>query len=79
MNKEEIIRMARECGFTLTHQSNMGIELYLSSPKDIEMFVQLIEKRKCKELSDKIAQMPFGTTSDSFAVWVKEQGENPKT
>ena len=41
--------------------------------KEIIAFAKLVEKRKCEELADKIAQMPFGDTSASFAVWVRGQ------
>ena len=36
-------------------------------------FANQVEKRKCEELANKIAQMPFGDTSASFAIWVREQ------
>ena len=30
-------------------------------------------ERQRHQLADKIAQMPFGDTSASFAIWVREQ------
>ena len=40
---------------------------------EIIAFAKLVEKRKCEELANKIDQMPFGDTSASFAIWVREQ------
>ena len=56
MTKDDIIRTAREAGFTLTHQSNMGLELYLCSPKDIEMFAQVVESELIKQGYRKCAE-----------------------
>lgn len=39
----------------------------------LEAFAKLVEKRKCEELARKIEAMPFGTTGESFAVWIREQ------
>jgi hypothetical protein len=65
MNKDDIIRMAREAGFTLTHQSNMGLELYLCSPKDIEMFAQVVEaaeREACAKVCEGFVMgSPFAT------------------
>ena len=71
MTREEIISMARESGFDWS-----GNELTWESvicTEELERFAKLVEKRKCEELADKIAQMPFGDTSASFAIWVREQ------
>ena len=32
-----------------------------------------IAASKCEELAAKIERMPFGTTGESFAVWIREQ------
>ena len=56
--------MAREAGFD-EHHAQFDLRL--------ERFAKLVEKRKCEELANKIAQMPFGDTSASFAIWVREQ------
>lgn len=36
-------------------------------------FAAMVRKQVCEELARKIEVMPFGDTSASFAVWVKEQ------
>ena len=66
MTNEEIISMAREAG-----GEDWGI--FRDFIPEIERFAKLVEKRKCEELADKIAKMPFGDTSASFAIWVREQ------
>ena len=41
--------------------------------EELERFANAVQKAKCEELAKKIEAMPFGATSDSFAVWVREQ------
>ena len=65
MTQDEIIEMARQAGW-----SYMEVDM---DKQRLEAFANLVAKRKCEELADKIAQMPFGDTSASFAVWVREQ------
>jgi hypothetical protein len=36
-------------------------------------FAAMVRQAVCKELSEKIACMPFGDTAASFAVWIREQ------
>lgn len=64
MTQADITQMAREAGFD-EHHAQFDLRL--------ERFAKLVEKRKCEELANKIAQMPFGDTSASFAIWVREQ------
>jgi hypothetical protein len=55
MTKEEIIEMATQSGFSVTHNSNLGVELYLCNPKDIQRFAKLIsekEREECAKLCD---------------------------
>lgn len=65
MTRDQMIELALEAGWTL---DEICIDEYC-----FQQLIKLVEKRKCKELSKKIALMPFGDTSASFAVWVKEQ------
>ena len=70
MTRDDIIRMAREASNTpIDHHATPD----LFGVNQLERFAQLVEKRKCEELARKIEAMPFGTTGESFAVWVREQ------
>lgn len=61
MTEETILKLAQEAGF------------YYYCTEELEHFADLVSKAKCKELADKIEQMPFGDTAASFAVWIREQ------
>lgn len=82
MTKDDIIRMAMECGFTLTHQSNMGIELYLCSPKDLEMFAALIAAHEreacakvCEENADDLSEGDWDSACINCADHIRERGK----
>jgi hypothetical protein len=51
--------------------------LELAGHRDVPPWVMKLVsdclERQRNDLSDKIAQMPFGDTASSFAVWIKEQ------
>lgn len=71
MTKDAILKLAQETGFDYS-----GNELTFESiicTEELEHFANLVSKAKCKELADKIEQMPFGDTAASFAVWIREQ------
>jgi hypothetical protein len=75
MTQDEIIELARQAGFFINDELTITspfIEDICISPM-LKAFAKLVAERKCEELADKIAQMPFGDTSASFAVWVREQ------
>ena len=67
MTNEEVMQLMTEMGL---HEG--GMENWVSDNAWVK-FANQVEKRKCEELADKIARMPFGDTSASFAVWVREQ------
>lgn len=59
MTKNELIDMATQSGFSVTHTSNLGVELYLCTPKDIERFANLVaaaseakEREACAFIGD---------------------------
>lgn len=65
MTQDDVIRLARDAGWS-----------YMEAGMDkqrLEAFAKLVEQHKCEELSAKIERMPFGTTGESFAVWIREQ------
>ena len=67
MTNEEVMQLMTEMGL---HEG--GMENWVSDNAWVK-FANQVEKHKCEELADKIARMPFGDTSASFAVWVREQ------
>lgn len=64
MTREDIVRIAKEAGV---------YSPFMGEDEQLERFARMIERRKCEEMARKIAAMPFGDTSASFAVWVREQ------
>ena len=67
MTNEEVMQLMTDMGL---HEG--GMENWVSDNAWVD-FANQVEKRKCEELANKIAQMPFGDTSASFAIWVREQ------
>lgn len=67
MNKD-FVRMAQEAGFC--HDINNGV--YLCASMHIERFANLVIQEHCERMARAIEAMPFGATSDSFAVFVRE-------
>ena len=59
MTQDEIIGMAKEAGF----QTIAGI--------DVIEFAKLVAAKERERISQKIAQLPFGDTAQSFSIWVK--------
>lgn len=67
MTNEEVMQLMTDMGL---HEGGMGNWVIDNA---WVKFANQVEKRKCEELADKIARMPFGDTSASFAVWVRGQ------
>ena len=68
--RQDIIDMAREAGLHIATDVNW---MPIIGGEYAEKFVKIVEQRKCQELADKIAAMPFGDTAASFAIWIREQ------
>lgn len=73
MTEETILKLAKEAGFEVIAKHKNGSIDWICFTEEIKKFANLVSKAKCKELADKIEQMPFGDTSASFAVWIREQ------
>ena len=67
MTNEEVMQLMTDMGL---HEG--GMKNWVIDNAWVK-FAKLVEKRKCEELANKIAQMPFGDTSASFAIWIREQ------
>ena len=67
MTQDEIIEMAREAGFgePVNHKD---WHLPFSA---VEAFAKLVAEKERERISQKIAQLPFGDTAQSFSIWVK--------
>ena len=63
MNRDDIVRMAQEA----------NLVMYDYDHPSLERFAVLVAAAKCEELAKKIAEMPFGDTAESFAIWVRDQ------
>ncbi|CAB5150913.1 hypothetical protein UFOVP148_13 [uncultured Caudovirales phage] len=55
------------------HGETHGEELYCFGIDDITNLVASAIAKDREQLAKKIAQMPFGDTAASFALWIKEQ------
>jgi hypothetical protein len=64
MTKDELIDMATQSGFSVTHTSNLGVELYLCNPKDIQRFAKLVADK------EREACMNCYSTGDDVTDWI---------
>ena len=65
MNRDDIIKLAREAGFE-SH------DISLNFPKELERFAALVSAAEKNRLADAIEKMPFGDTASSFATFVRQ-------
>ena len=77
MNREDIIRIAREASnnseFTFVpEQDDDLVCLYLD---ELERFASIVIQLERERIAKKIEQLPFGDTSASFAIYVREDAE----
>lgn len=74
MNRKDIIRIAREASnnseFTFVpEQDDDLVCLYLD---ELEQFTSIVIQLERERIAKKIEQLPFGDTSASFAIYVRE-------
>jgi hypothetical protein len=74
MNREDIVRMALEASnnseFTFVpEQDDDLVCLYL---EELKKFTDLVIQQERERIAKKIEQLPFGDTSASFAIYVRE-------
>ena len=67
MKQDEIIEMARQAGFNLTGTR----DIWCDSTFVLKAFAKLVAEKERERISQKIAQLPFGDTAQSFSIWVK--------
>jgi len=63
MTQDEIIGMAKEAGF---HAYSFESQI-----EQFNRFTKLVAEKERERISQKIAQLPFGDTAQSFSIWVK--------
>jgi len=73
MNREELIRMAREAG--AIHIHGKPNEFAIVGNDSIKAFAALVIEAERKRLATECAMLPFGDTAASFAVWIKNGGK----
>ena len=74
MNREDIIRIAKEASnnseFTFVpEQDDDLVCLYLD---ELDQFTSIVIQLERERIAKKIEQLPFGDTSASFAIFVRE-------
>lgn len=81
MNREDIIRMAREAGLDIDSWEPLyeggltGFGVYECTHEELERFAALVASAERERIAKKIEQLPFGDTSASFAIYVREDAE----
>jgi len=67
MTRDEIIKLANEAELCQT----IWIEEDCIELESVIQFAKLVAEKERERISQKIAQLPFGDTAQSFSVWVK--------
>jgi hypothetical protein len=62
MTQDEIIEMWKNSG---------DLDIIGMPYSKIEAFAKLVAEKERERISQKIAQLPFGDTAQSFSIWVK--------
>lgn len=65
MNRNDIIRMAEACGIPEFENNE-------SQADNIVSFFYMVQAAERERIAKKIEKLPFGDTSQSFAVWVRQ-------
>ncbi len=64
MTQDEIIDIAKEAGWP----DSLVAPIIMAKLHD---FAKLVAEKERERISQKIAQLPFGDTAQSFSIWVK--------
>ena len=72
MNREDIIRMAREAGIRFRRDVFHSGYCDGVHGDELEAFAALVASAERERIAKKIEQLPFGDTSASFAIFVRE-------
>lgn len=71
----DIVKMAKEAGWSdlRDFDSEMREDFFIGNTTTLQKFADIVVAWYKEELSKKIEKLPFGDTSQSFAIWVREQ------
>ena len=74
MNREDIIRIAKESSNNseFTFVPDQGDDLVCLYLDELEQFTSIVIQLERERIAKKIEQLPFGDTSASFAIFVRE-------
>ena len=73
MTTEDIIRMAREAKVGGSADPfTEAIDWVIFTPFELQRFTTLVAQQERERIAKKIEQLPFGDTSASFAIYVRE-------
>jgi len=70
MKLDELEKMAQQTAAFGVHPS--GEFIYSFYTEQLQAFAQLIAEHERERIAKKIEQLPFGDTSASFAIYVRE-------
>ena len=70
MKLDELEKMAQQTAAYGVHPS--GEFIYSFYTEQLQAFAQLIAEHERERIAKKIEQLPFGDTSASFAIYVRE-------
>lgn len=75
MNREDIIRMAREVGATpYTNRHYPDRPTHTFNPEQLERFAAFVAAAERDRIARECAKLPFGDTAASFAAWIAQGG-----
>ncbi len=72
MERDEIIKLARRSGFGFMTEKPKSATHMQCGIDDLEHFAGLVTAAERERIAKKIEKLPFGDTSQSFAVWVRQ-------
>ena len=67
MTQDELEAMLKESGLMAYGLGKNGFEFFAAC----KSFSELVATKERERISQKIAQLPFGDTAQSFSIWVK--------
>jgi len=72
MTRDEVINLARKSGFGFMTEKPKSATHMQCGIDDLEQFSILVAAAERERIAKKIEKLPFGDTSQSFAVWVRQ-------
>lgn len=73
MERDEVMKLAWDAGLTSRYRHYDDWIEAGPSGNELMDFVALVVAAERERIANKIEKLPFGDTSQSFAVWVRQQ------